>query len=429
MSAEARGAGPDAAVFDLDGVLTFTARVHAAAWKELFDAYLRTRAERYGEPFRPFDAVADYRDYIDGRLRYDGVRTFLASRGIALPPGDPTDPEGRETIRGLGDRKNVLFRQRLERTGVDVDEHAVRFVRELRAGGVRVGVASSSKNAALILERAGLAQLFDARVDGVVSEALGLSGKPRPDGLLKCLELLGAPDASRALVAEDAIAGVAAGWAGRFGLVLGVDRGNDWLALREHGADWVIRDFQDISRRKVVRYFASRRHARPNAIAQWTALEAELVGKRIAVFLDAEVLRSIPGRPEGAPLPEELRGALRDVAAAWRTTIVGERPGEDLAVPVGIARLGDVAQALADACRLGTITPDIVPLYIGGATAEDGLRALRGCGIGILVTESPVPTTARYTLQNTVEVEALLRRLAARPFRPAGAPHGPAPGR
>jgi len=263
MATRQTRAGPDAAVFDLDGVLTFTARVHAAAWKELFDAYLHMRAARDGAPFRPFDADGDYRAYVDGRLRADGVVTFLASRGITLPLGNPTDPPERETIWGLGNRKNALFRERIQRDAVDVDADAVAFVRELRAGGVRVGVASSSENTAVILDRAGIADLFEARVDGVLSERLGLAGKPWPDIFLKCLELLGVADASRALVAEDAIAGVEAGRAGGFGLVLGVDRGGNGDALREHGADWVIRTFRDISLSRVTRYFESRqRHER-----------------------------------------------------------------------------------------------------------------------------------------------------------------------
>lgn len=263
MSSSSERAGPDAAVFDLDGVLTFTARVHAAAWKEVLDAYLRSREVRDGEPFRPFDADADYRAYIDGRPRADGMRTFLAARGIGLPEGEPSDPPGRETINGLGNRKNVVFRERVERMGVDVDHHAVDFVRELRTGGVRVGVATSSRNAELILDRAGISDLFSARVDGVLSERLALAGKPRPDIFLTCLELLGVTDATRALVTEDAIVGVEAGRLGGFGLVLGVDRGGNGGALREHGADWVIRDFSEISLSDVVSYFADRRRDEP----------------------------------------------------------------------------------------------------------------------------------------------------------------------
>lgn len=251
--------GPDAAVFDLDGVVTFTARVHAAAWKELFDEYLRSREQRFGEPFRPFDSDSEYRAYVDGKPRYDGVRAFLASRGIHLDLGTPSDSPDKETICGLGNRKNDLFVAKTKEMGVEVDHEAVRFIRELRDQNVRVGLASSSKNAVPILERVGLLELFTAVVDGKVSEKLGLKGKPQPDIFLKSLELLGgAADPRRAMVVEDAIAGVQAGRAGHFGLVLGVDRANDSDQLREHGADWVIKDFQEISAEKAVEYFRSR---------------------------------------------------------------------------------------------------------------------------------------------------------------------------
>ena len=249
---------PEAAVFDLDGVITLTARVHAAAWKELFDGYLRERARRRGEPFRPFDAEGDYRAHVDGRPRYDGVRAFLASRGIALPEGAPDDPPEAETVAGLGNRKNAIFLAALRRMGAEVDGEAVRFVRALRERGVRVGVASSSRNCREILERAGLADLFQARVDGVESARLGLRGKPRPDIFLRCLELLGGRDPARAMVVEDAVSGVEAGRAGGFGLVLGIDRGGSGAALRGHGADHVVRGFGEVSPEWVEAWFARR---------------------------------------------------------------------------------------------------------------------------------------------------------------------------
>jgi len=246
---------PEAAVFDLDGVITFTAKVHEAAWKELFDPYLRLRQERFGEVFRPFDE-ADYRAYVDGKPRYDGVASFLNSRGVQIPRGAPDDAAEAETVCGLGNRKNLLFNSKVAEMGVDVDSEAVRLVRELRERGVRVGLASSSKNAAAILERVGLLELFGAVVDGVVSERLRLRGKPAPDIFLQCLEeLAGHREARRSMVVEDAIVGVEAGRAGGFGLVLGVDRVGEAAALRQHGADWVISDFGQITGEQVVEYF------------------------------------------------------------------------------------------------------------------------------------------------------------------------------
>ena len=257
--------GFDAAIFDLDGVITFTARVHEAAWKELFDTYLRSREERYGEPFRPF-TDDDYRAHVDGRPRYEGVRTFLASRGIALPHGDPSDPPDAETISGLGNRKDERFRELLRERGVEVDSDAVRFIGELRAQQTRVGVASSSRNTELVLDRAGLTNLFDASVDGVLSARLGLRGKPAPDSFLECLRRLGVSDPRRAMVVEDAEVGVEAGRAGGFGLVLGVDRGGHAAALSEHGADWIVRDFHDVTLDQVREHFASRDDARAGAL-------------------------------------------------------------------------------------------------------------------------------------------------------------------
>jgi alpha,alpha-trehalase len=270
----------EAAVFDLDGVITFTARVHAAAWKQLFDEYLRARAARLGETFQPFDIHSDYSKYVDGKPRYDGVSSFLQARGIQLPWGTPADSPAQETICGLGNRKDILFNAKIRELGVDVDWEAVRLVRELRARDVRVGLASSSKNAVPILERAGLAGLFEATVDGRDSERLGLRGKPEPDIFLLCLQKLHeksaaaqkavlaaeasapardlAADPRLAMVVEDAIAGVQAGRRGGFGLVLGVDREHQSAALEENGADMVIRDFREISAARVLEYFRSR---------------------------------------------------------------------------------------------------------------------------------------------------------------------------
>lgn len=251
----------NAAVFDLDGVITFTARVHAAAWKQLFDDYLRAHAAQTGEPFREFDGDADYQRYVDGKPRYDGVQSFLGSRGIQLPWGSPSDPPDAETVCGLGNRKNALFNAKVEEMGVDVDHDAVRLVRDLRTRGVRVGLASSSKNAEPILARVGLSELFEQVVDGVVSERLGLKGKPQPDIFVTCFEqLVPAGDRRRGMVVEDALAGVEAGRNGGFGLVLGVDRVGQADALRAHGANWVVHSFADVSADDVINHLRS--HAR-----------------------------------------------------------------------------------------------------------------------------------------------------------------------
>lgn len=247
---------PDAIIFDLDGVITFTARVHAAAWKELFDQFLHERALRLGESFREFTIEGDYLTYVDGKPRYDGVASFLRSRGISVPYGSPSDPPTAETVCGLGNRKDVLFTEKIREIGVDVDHDAVRFVTELRERGVAIGLASSSRNAVPIVEQAGIRHLFDSIVDGIVSDRLHLRGKPEPDIFLQCLtQLRASSDPLRAGIAEDAISGVMAGRSGGFTLVLGVDR-QDNGDLARHGANWVIHDFSKITAEEVFEFFA-----------------------------------------------------------------------------------------------------------------------------------------------------------------------------
>jgi HAD superfamily hydrolase (TIGR01509 family) len=255
------GNGPEAMIFDLDGVITFTARVHAAAWKELFDEFLKARALRFGEPFREFTVEGDYLTYVDGKPRYDGVASFLLSRGISIPYGRPSDKVSAETVCGLGNRKDALFTKKLREVGVDMDHDAVRLVRELRDRQVRIGLASSSRNAVPIVEQAGIRSLFHAIVDGVASERLHLRGKPEPDIFLECLrQLTSSPAPLKAGIVEDAIAGVSAGRRGGFALVLGVDRNKSGLLARD-GANWVINDFSQITADQVLSFFADRARA------------------------------------------------------------------------------------------------------------------------------------------------------------------------
>jgi beta-phosphoglucomutase family hydrolase len=237
--------GIQACLFDLDGVLTQTAKVHAAAWKEMFDAFLREHAARAGTPFEPFDPVADYDEYVDGKPRYDGVRSFLAARGIELPEGALGDPPGAETIYGLGDRKNELVLEMIRRQGVQVYESSVRYVHAAREAGLHRAVVTSSANAQEVLVAAGIDDLFEVRVDGVLAERKRLRGKPAPDTFLAAARALGVAP-GRAAVFEDALAGVAAGRAGRFGFVVGVDRVSQAEALREQGADVVVSDLAEL---------------------------------------------------------------------------------------------------------------------------------------------------------------------------------------
>ena len=237
--------GITACLFDMDGDVTKTALVHAAAWKEMFDEFLRGWSAKNGTEFVPFDSEHDYNEYVDGKPRLDGIKSFLESRSISLPLGSPSDPPGSPTVYGLGNRKNDLFLKVLARDGVQVYDGSIRYINAVRAAGIRTAIVSSSANTVQVLTAAAITDLFDARVDAHVAQERGLSGKPAPDTFLEAARMLGA-SASAAVVFEDALAGVAAGRAGRFGLVVGVDRIGQAEALREHGADVVVTDLEEL---------------------------------------------------------------------------------------------------------------------------------------------------------------------------------------
>lgn len=234
--------GIRACLFDLDGVITRTAVVHAAAWKETFDEFLRRRD---GAGFRPFDAAEDYDRYVDGRPRADGICVFLASRGVVLPDGANDDPPERDTVHGLGNRKNLLVLRKIREDGVEAYPGSVHFVQAAREAGLRTAVVSSSANCRDVLRSAGIEQLFEVRIDGVVAAERDLPGKPHPDTFLEAARELGV-EAAAAAVFEDALAGMDAGRAGHFGYVVGVDRVGQAAALRDHGADIVVKDLADL---------------------------------------------------------------------------------------------------------------------------------------------------------------------------------------
>jgi beta-phosphoglucomutase family hydrolase len=237
--------GVTALLFDMDGVLTQTARVHDRAWKQTFDEYLKARAQTTGEPFREFDAEADYDEYVDGKPRYDGVRSFLQSRGIEVPEGSPSDSPAEETICGIGNRKNDLVQEMIRRDGVEVYEGSVRYVKAAVDAGLRRAVVSSSANTEEVLKAAGIEELFEARIDGNTIDEQHLKGKPAPDTFLAGAHVLGA-DPAHAVVFEDALSGVQAGRDGGFGYVVGVDRVGQAHALRQHGASIVVKDLSEL---------------------------------------------------------------------------------------------------------------------------------------------------------------------------------------
>ncbi|HUB23669.1 MAG TPA: beta-phosphoglucomutase family hydrolase [Streptosporangiaceae bacterium] len=234
-----------ACLFDMDGVVTQTATVHAAAWKEMFDEFLRQRAESTGTTFVPFDPHHEYDAYVDGKPRLDGTRSFLESRGIHLPEGSPDDPPGTPTLYGLSNRKNDLVLAKIAAGGVQVYPGSITYIKAVRAGGIKTAVVSASANTQRVLHAAGIEGLFDVRIDGVIAKERHLRGKPAPDTFLAAAQALNVPPA-HAVVFEDAQAGVAAGHAGHFALVVGVDRVGQAAALKEHGADIVVKDLSEL---------------------------------------------------------------------------------------------------------------------------------------------------------------------------------------
>ena len=354
----------DAVIFDLDGVITKTARVHAHAWKAAFDQYLRLREERDGEPFKEFTHDADYLPYVDGKPRYNGVKSFLESRGIHVPFGEPSDTPDKETVCGIGNKKNDMFREVLKAEGADVFSSSVQLIQELKNKGIRIGVASSSKNCKDILESAGLDDLFETRVDGVVSHQLGLKGKPEGDIFVTAARNIGAIPA-RSVVVEDATSGVQAGRNGGFGLVLGVARINNESDLLEGGADIVVQDLSEITIDVIESWFHKKA---PSLFTSWDSVDNsfQMVStdllqnkqilinssyfrsgkdvfqsdKKLIFFLDYDgTLTPIVDRPELAVMGDEMRDVVKHLSQKHMVAIVSGRMREDVEKLVGIKGL------------------------------------------------------------------------------------------
>ncbi|MEJ2720307.1 MAG: trehalose-phosphatase [bacterium] len=328
-----------AAVLDMDGVITRTARVHARAWKQMFDEFLDGRGSREGKSNEPFDIKQDYRTYIDGKPRYDGVRSFLESRDIHLPDGEESDDPGDETVHGLGNRKNNLFLEMVNRDGVDVFEDTVEQINRWKKRGIKVAVFSSSRNCGVVLDSAGLGGVFDARVDGIDLERLGIRGKPEPDMLVEAARRLDAKP-EHTVMAEDAIAGVEAGRKGGFGLVVGVDRDGGAEGLLKAGADIVVRDLRDIDAAAYCPPDTDCLSAPSSAVeyAEWIA--GRLREKRLGLFLDYDgTLTPIVRRPEDAILSDEMRTLIERLAGACTVAVVSGRDRRDVEKIVGIDTL------------------------------------------------------------------------------------------
>jgi beta-phosphoglucomutase family hydrolase len=298
-----------AAIFDMDGVVTHTAELHAAAWKAVFDTVLREYSARTGAPFHPFDIRADYLTYVDGRPRTEGLRSFLGARGIEVPEGDSNDSPELTTLRGLAKRKDSLFEQALRREGAQVYPSTIALIHALRDRGIRTGIVTSSRHGREVLQRAAIESLFDGRIDGIDREALNLRGKPDPDAFLECTRRLGVP-AARSVLIEDATAGVEAGRRGSFGLVVGVDRGDNRKALVAHCADVVVADLAELGVEDLEAHLRRRQEAIAWRVEQ-EGFDPAREHEMESLFIVANGYLGVRGAPD-TPLP----GSLADLFIA-----------------------------------------------------------------------------------------------------------------
>jgi trehalose 6-phosphate phosphatase len=324
------------AIFNLDGVVTQTGKLQADAWKRLFDLYLQECSSRDGEDYRPFDMDHDYHRYVDGRPRHQAVKHFLLARHVDLPIGHPEDPPDRETICGLGNRKNLIFEEMVEERGVEVNGCSIALIHQLRKVGIKTAVVSASKHCNLILQRAGIADLFDARVDGAEAERLDLDSKPDPDILLEAADRLGVAPAKTVLF-EDTVVGITAGSRGHFALIVGVDPGGQGEKMREHGSDVVVRDLCSVA---VQGTDAERERALPRRLTDFSLVSDRLSGRRPALFLDyGGTLRPIDDGLEDAALSEDVRLILGDAARLMPVVVVSGRDLETVSRLVGLPQV------------------------------------------------------------------------------------------
>ncbi len=328
----------DALIFDLDGVITDTAAVHAAAWKKMFDEYLQRRSRREGKDYEPFDIGSDYRRYVDGKPRYNGVRSFLESRGIELDWGSPDDSPDEETVCGLGNRKNRLFREELNQKKPEVFESTVELARRAKSADIPVAVVSSSKNCSYILKAANLEDLFPVQVDGRELARLNLWGKPASDMFIEASRRLNAA-VDRSIVFEDAVSGVEAGRRGGFGLVVGIDRNENKEKLKEYGADIVVKDISEINFKLSGESKEEMKNITsdlPSALEKKEEILGRL-GESNAIFLDYDgTLTPIVERPEYARISDSMRETVRELAKRFKVAVVSGRALSDVKSLVGI---------------------------------------------------------------------------------------------
>lgn len=400
----------EAIIFDLDGVITDTASVHAAAWKAMLDELLLRHAGRAGVPFKAFEIDSDYRTHVDGKPPLDGLKSFLVSRGIDLPEGRPEDKLDEDTIYNLATRKNTGFLKRIKEQGVKVYGSTLDLIHSAKMHGLKTAVISSSKSCSMILDTVNLSGLFEVRVDGVDSEVLGIAGKPAPDIFLEAARQLQV-EPKHAVVIEDAVSGVQAGRAGGFGLVIGVARTGGKEAMQGNGADAVVEDLSEIC------VTGERQEAEPlpSALDDFERISRMAQGNRIAVFLDYDgTLSPIVETPEQAVMPEEIREAVTELSRYCTVGVISGRDLKDVRDKVGmnfIVYAGSHGFDIAGPEGLQierTVGGEFLPVL---DTAEHELSGKLGSIRGVLVERKKFAIAIHYRRvnpENVEEVEAIV---------------------
>ncbi len=396
----------DAVLFDLDGVVTRTADTHATTWKNLFDEYLKKRGGTGS--YLPFDIKDDYIKYVDGKPRYRGVQDFLVSRSIDISYGSVEDAPDEETICGLGNRKNQLFSDLLKKEGVKVYESTVDLIRQLRKNGFRTAIVSSSKNCLPVLKAANIEALFDTRVDGVVSEGLGLTGKPEPDIFIEAARVLGA-DVTRCLVVEDALSGVEAGAKGGFGLVIGVNRGDQAKQLKQRGADLVVGDLSEIGVGVLLENL-------PHALQSFGRIMGQIGGKEIVIFLDYDsILSHIASFSENDSFYRDLKKILGSLADQFTVFIASRKNSEQVKKQLKIDSIYYTDGVGLEVLEKHNLTSQsICPIFFGDAIInKDDFEAVAQIGIGIALGSGLQATGASFRIDSPEQVWQFLQRLSS----------------
>ena len=320
----------EAVIFDLDGVVTKTADVHARAWKRMFDDFLEDYSKEKEIPFVPFDEGSDYLQFVDGKPRYDGIQSFLESRGVELPWGDPADPPSKATVCGMATKKNQMFLAELKEHGIGVYDSTIDLIKQLRKSGLKTAIISSSKNCKPILETLGLLHLFDVKVDGVDAEERKIKGKPAPDVFLTAAKDLHT-DPEHSVVVEDAISGVQAGHSGGFSLVIGVDRTGQAEDLRKNGADVVVKDLSEVQLQV---------NDQKNAIEAFDEIQSLAKGMKVVIFFDYDgTLTPIVSHPELAVLADDMKETLETLTKYYTVAVISGRDRPDVENHVGVEGL------------------------------------------------------------------------------------------